>query len=282
MGISTFVATEAFIEQANEINNERDQTLEQGGLARNRTKQDVAICFKNWKGNRRTQRSAPDHREQLGRVLPQIKHLGAMFDPTGANGCERRCRAQAIKAGWAQFRGIWSSRIPARLKRLSFIIKVQSAGITGMETFLMAKIDYQALDTPMTKYLRAMLKGKAYDEANRKAMTNVDVWRFWKLCPSELELRVRRLKWYQDMVENMNSHGQVITALFGHPKFEHGIRHPTLDEQGYLSEEANSFAKRFINDLNTLRKLQVGKPLSKSGTAASGRSSQTRTYSTSS
>ena len=114
-----------------------------------------------------------------------------------------------------------------------FIMKVQSAAFSGLESYVLNNIDYKALDSKMLGMLRSMMCGKACSwELHPKRMTDREVWRFWRLSPSNIELRVRRLPWVREVVRRPATHQQYLVAVFGHFPFEEG---PTVEESGLLS-----------------------------------------------
>ena len=136
-----------------------------------------------------------------------------------------------------------------RIKMMCHIAKVQSAWLSGMESYCMKDIDYRVVDVAMTRHLRAMLRGQA---AGR---SNAWVWKHWMLCPAKLELRVR-IKWIKEMVKYPEEHGYIMSVLFGHPEFEKGQGiQPTIKEDGSLDEHANPFAKMLMEDLQELRRM---------------------------
>ncbi len=72
-------------------------------------------------------------------------------------------------------------------------------------------------------------KGYKYDEQSGQTTkwTSGQVWQYWRLIPTALELTIRRVKWYQDIARWPLANAQVLTALFGHfPGSD-----PTLNEE---------------------------------------------------
>ena len=51
-------------------------------------------------------------------------------------------------------------------------------------------------------------------------MLNVAVWRKRRLCPSAIEMCVRRLVWYKSMSIYRKEHQQIFAAFFGRAVFE--------------------------------------------------------------
>ena len=182
---------------------------------------------------------------------PHARHLGGRFSWNGSNHAELAVRLLSAKRGWFSMGQFWTSDSPASLRRVVFLIKVQAPGISAAETYLYRDSDYRALDKLCVKFLRVMLKGEACDWGglHPRAWSPRQVLRYWRVAPAAVEVRTRRLRWLQDMVAHRPTHGQVVAALFGKlPDEEEATILPT----GRLSEGANSFARRLLDDLNSL------------------------------
>ena len=97
-----------------------------------------------------------------------------------------------------------------------------------------------------------MLRGRAceYDNSDHPvAWSSARVWRHWRLAPSGLELRVRRLKWIQEMVKHPRRHAHTVNSIFGSPRFEIS-RESEFDElAGKLPDYANPWARLFYADI---------------------------------
>ena len=72
------------------------------------------------------------------------------------------------------------------------------------------------------------------------------------MCPSFLELRIRRLKMVQRAVQQPLKHVQYFAAILGQCRFETG---PTLDHDGVVCDSANPWAKQLRDDLLSLQGL---------------------------
>ena len=42
-----------------------------------------------------------------------------------------------------------------------------------------------------------------------------EVWKYWRLAPTEAELRVRRLRLIREFIVDIETHQQIVAALFG-------------------------------------------------------------------
>ena len=83
------------------------------------------------------------------------------------------------------------------------------------------------------------------------SMSNHEVLRWWRICPTHLELAILRAQWLQSMVGNTDAHGQLIAILWGQMR---GEDDHVLDQAGFLNPyNSNSFVLRFQSDLEILR-----------------------------
>ena len=70
--------------------------------------------------------------------------------------------------------------------------------------------------------------------------------------PTVLEMRIRRLKWYQSLISEPAHHDHCLAILLGQARFE---KHPTIGEDGLLTRHANSAAVEFVADVMSLAEL---------------------------
>ena len=125
-------------------------------------------------------------------------------------------------------------------------------GLSGLTSYRWSLSDCRALDGCLVKYLRALLRGKATDRsgAHVRSMSNLEVLKHWEMCPTPLELCIRRAKWLQDMVAEPTVHAQVIACIWGRLKCE---TFGTIDEDGRLTADAHSYAWQLHDDMGMLR-----------------------------
>ena len=73
------------------------------------------------------------------------------------------------------------------------------------------------------------------------------------LVPTRLELRVRRLQWYQSLARDVVSHQAILTAMFSQLDIElnKGIQAP-VDGAARTQEGGNEWAPQFKNDVMEL------------------------------
>ena len=153
-----------------------------------------------------------------GQILTKARHLGGRSVYNGSNFVEIQHRQQAVRAGWSEMGKFLLSPAPWKMRRVCFLGKIQAAALTGMESYAVTWTEKLRLDKMLAKYLRAMMKGKAFKQEHGKIfnMSNEEVFKHWRVLPSNGELMVRRLGWLQQMVANTPAHKQTVAALWGH------------------------------------------------------------------
>lgn len=124
-----------------------------------------------------------------------------------------------------------------RLRRMLFIACIQSIMLSGMTVFVIPAHLLKRMQRPLTKWLRAMLRGKACDEAPRRAMSTQEVLRHWTMDTVAGELRVRRRRWAQQWARHPEQHKQALAAMVGvaNTDMAHGVER--FGENGELRRE---------------------------------------------
>ena len=108
------------------------------------------------------------------------------------------------------------------------------------------------MDRTLVKKMRAAMMGKAavIDEHGlRKSIRSTEVWKRRRLCDSRTELLSQRLKWYQDTVNNQEHNRHLLATWFGRTTFE---KKNTVNEDGRITDTANAYARRFVEDMAVL------------------------------
>ena len=76
------------------------------------------------------------------------------------------------------------------------------------------------MDNIIIKYLRVLMQCKASvdggEGSHGVSLTNVQVIQTRQVCPVELELACRRIRWVHSTVENPEEHARVIALMWGH------------------------------------------------------------------
>ena len=131
---------------------------------------------------------------------------------------------------------------------------VQEKGLSGLTSYTWTRADARAIDKGLVKYLRVLMTGPATTKVEgerMRTMSNVRVFRHWRMSPTCLELCVRRLRWLQDMTKYQEESAQVVACIWGRLRCE-GFG--TLDDNGHLTEQANSYAWLLNDDMQSLRR----------------------------
>ncbi len=237
-----------------------DKCVGKNGYLQNHDKEEVVASFRsrkeNWsffEGTDTTLRS---------KRLHDMKHLGGFFNPFGTFTRERAARKMACLTGWSSLKGLWFSTAHFRVKRLLFQGVVQSRAIDGLESYYLTDFDYNSIDKWLSKKLRAIAsssKGPQEEGAPPRMMSLDEVWKHWRIAPTRTELRVRRLKWWQSICRQPEIHGHFLAIFFGRCRFEDqaaedggNVAPPTLDDNGFINEQAHPLARQLAADLKAL------------------------------
>ncbi len=194
-----------------------------------------------------------------GTVELAIRHLGPIVQSNGSTLLERANRLEAARRGWCEMGGFWMADLPRDVKRMTLISKVLNNLLTGAESVMFSDKDWQIFNRTLVGYARAVLEGEAAgrlkltdaagDEViGDKKWPNDKVLRALRLSDIGTEAKVRRIKWYQQIAREPGNHLQILTALFGRLRCE---KNDTVTPEGWLTPTANSYAKRFVADIES-------------------------------
>ena len=83
-----------------------------------------------------------------------------------------------------------------------------------METMIPYKVDHDSIDKTALALLRSLLQGQAswQDTTHKKSLTNDEVWKKWRMVPSKIELTVRRLLFFLNILKYKDDNVQVVEA----------------------------------------------------------------------
>ena len=208
-----------------------------------------------------------------GEVAIDARYLGGRHTHGLVLKHELDRRVKAVKMGWLTMNKFWTSAAPFKLKRLMAMALLQGNAISGLEACVgsagkaITVVTLRRLDTCILKYLRVSLGTKArwrqkrdQGEEGYGSIPNEEVWAKCKIAPCLLELRIRKLKWYREVVAHQQEHQQTILAWLGDIACE-PVDVDTLTAQGFLSSAANPWAKQFEADVLSLEALDSGQDL---------------------
>ena len=123
----------------------------------------------------------------------------------------------------------WNVSCAFRLKKSVFRCLVYEAAVSEWTAAAPTQTDTSCLDSALIRYGRCVLAGRACkkrlsqsgDPVGFRALTNDSVFRYLDCVPTSLALRVRRLKWLQNIVRDPFGHASLIATLFGTFQFDH-------------------------------------------------------------
>lgn len=143
--------------------------------------------------------------------------------------------------------------MPRALRRILILSLLQSTAISGLEAYVMRRAEAKRLDKQLLKYMRAMMDRKSSVEVEgvRKQHKNAYVFRYWRVCPVDQELRIRRLRRYKQWAMDPERYVQVLTAHFSTVQAERaqGIDRTVRLDARELQEEATPWAKQIWEDM---------------------------------
>ena len=152
-----------------------------------------------------------------------------------------------------------------RSKLLVYKALVQSTLLSGLEVLVLEKQKYQQLDGFILRTGRKLLQGRACNKDLQSdgsirytACSSKAVWKMLGLCPSQLELRVRRLRWYQQLASNISEHICILMAMFGRLGLDDV---DTVGADGKIRSSANPWALQFQEDMQALAAIDDGQSL---------------------
>ncbi len=107
----------------------------------------------------------------------------------------------------------------------------------------------------LTKWLRAMMKGKAHWEDKKgqhHALNNEEVRQHWRITICRTTLRVRRFRKYQQWARSPDDFKQVTAAIFGQTWHERDLGVERFEEDGGTTERSTPWAKQIEEDFQIL------------------------------
>ena len=166
---------------------------------------------------------------------------------------ELEARHRAARVSWATFGRFWSrSPLPKEANCLVFARTVVSALLSGLEALVLTDAQLHRLDSVILTYGRKLVRGaagakevSADGDIKFTACTSRQVGDFLRLVPCAIELRIRRLRWLQQLVHRPVLHANLLASLFGRFPFESAQR-PAF------SCDTNPWARQLYDDVQQL------------------------------
>ena len=150
-------------------------------------------------------------------MVDRARYLGNMIE----NGSARRNveqRIAAAKAGFQAMYGIWGKRgIAGDLIRELFRSMVQGAILSGMDAEVPSEGDIRRMESiQCTLARRAMGSEGSYEShRGRRQLIDDQVRNMMGISTVKSELRARRIKWWQAVMDAPEENKQMLAALFG-------------------------------------------------------------------
>ena len=253
-------AAEVLAAKVRKSNDVLDEELRKAGYVQNRQKQVVNVGMaKQAEAKKVYYVYVPFE----GSVQITSRILGSMANSFFQLGPERAARIAATRLAFRRMGGFWYQKgVPWATRRLVFITRVQGTALSGLTAFPVGEADCNALDKVLLALARSAMRGKALKrtKAGVRSIPASEVWRYWRLAPTWVELRIRRLAWYKKMAAQPEQHVQEIIALTGKANFEEVGQ---LDAEGRPSEKASPWCRQMARDLQELEVLEAAEPLVK-------------------
>lgn len=195
-----------------------------------------------------------------GDVVAAARYLGGRLGIFDSAAIEMGYRLKSLKRAWAELHGFWVSKAPDAIKRLLFVGYVLAAGISGLSAYVVRDSLLVTMEKQITIYLRTMLAGRATwqpegEGEHLRTLSAEDLRRYWGIAPLHLELRLGRLRWFQNVLAEPSHHKQRLCAVFGDLG---GDSFMTITADGTLHPMANPWAAQLENDLEALAEVDEG------------------------
>lgn len=147
-----------------------DGHLAEGGYKQNMSKNEIVSSMRNGAANRGSAKA-----ELLGRRQVAARYLGGRQTWNNSMRVETQYRLRAKTSNWMFLNRYWTSGAPRRQKRLMFVVRVQTAALTGVDSLPLARRETLVLVGKMGKWLRAMVTGGAVSRGEEGEATDHDV-----------------------------------------------------------------------------------------------------------
>ncbi len=232
---------------------------EKVGTTQNREKLVVTPCLTGKGTNDQLRLLYAGETQCPGKVTRSARYLGPMIQPYGHNGVERQKRIQETKIAYHRMGAYWRSRSPFRMKRIIFQAIVGSTSLSGLDAFAWPEADSIAIDKVVLALARRASGKFAFEYApltigQFRSKSNLQIRRDWKLIPHAVELRIRRLQWYQQMALAPSNHTQVLASLFG---VIPGEQKAVTEEGRIIKRLAHPWLKQLDSDLQELAQTET-------------------------
>ena len=247
---------------------EISRSLRRGYYFQNLGKADIAF----YSSNRQHLRRMINDARTVGRKSTNLKHFGTWPSTFGGNTEDIRARLKVQNTGWIRMGLFWFSDTPWNLRCRVFYALVASPAYSALEGTRIRPAECIQIDRCLVVKLRAMMKGKACERGASdewfQKMPDGEVMRRARIAPTALELVVRRLSLFQELVKRPCQHTHLINAMFGEMRCEaiarargDQVMQRTLAPDGSISAGAHGLARQLADDIEILCNAECGAEL---------------------
>ena len=247
--------------QLHTANAELNIALHKIGVAQNEDKQEHVPCFMRQNADAYT-RFVFDNDVLPGRTRRCSRYLGPLHHATLNESFEIENRIRLADRSWHSMGKVWFRQGLVRASLLLlFSGMVYNTLLSGLEALVLNCGQVQKLDRYVLKRGRRLLRGAACKKLEvdgawkYEALPTKEVWRKLRLVPTELELCIRRIGYWQNVARHPHLHKSILASVFGHFEFEPYVQ---VDITGTPSCHANPWLQQFKRDFDTLGQLDSG------------------------
>jgi hypothetical protein len=197
-----------------------DTALGEIGLKQNTDKQEHIVYFSGAGANSYL---AHIYKEGMlpGKSCVSAKYLGGWRHFKGSNDMEIRARRRAAEIGFMAMGKFWARQSATSAAKIVFSAMVRNAALSGLENLVLSDAEYQQVDATIFRFARKVLRGAACKKVvgedgstQYHAIPDSDVGKLLSFVPAKLELRVRRLQFWQSVARDPFLHRQVLATVF--------------------------------------------------------------------
>ena len=198
-----------------------------------------------------------------GRLRCKVEHatryLGPFLNAHANNVDEHKLRLTACRRTFAMMRKIWR-RLPRRMGLPLFRAIAISQLLDGQVCFEQSGQQLADYDSLIARQLRAVWRGKTTEKLDGEGgaivyrrMSTQAVFAASKWAGAAVELQVLRLQFWQGVLAAQgDQHAQLLATVFGELAFEPQRQ---FAADGQLREDANPWARRLLDDVRSLRRV---------------------------
>ena len=198
-----------------------------------------------------------------GSSIPAARYLGVRINVRLTATDEMNYRRAATVRAWSSMEHFWGSQADYALQKRAYKGHVLNAALSGAETLASSDGPLKEQHTTtvqavLVRYGRVVLKGTAeMQHGHVKQASGWQVQRALGVASYFQEIRIRRLRWLQQMLTNPAPFLQVLVSVFGALRCGDDV----FDGDGNLRQQANPWAKQWWADLMELDVLEEGRAM---------------------